>query len=94
MVITHPNHEARHFTCSLARLREFPSFKIFPDNKGHKESCFPKEGLSITRKPQGHMVIAYQHMEKWILSGSCCKTVDLGAFTEHWKGFSIRLVSD
>ena len=79
-------------SCSLEYLEAFPVMKIFPDNMGRADSSFPGEGVTITSTKQGHLVVAYQHIyEKWILSGgsSSSAVVDLGTFSEYWKGCSV-----
>ncbi len=94
ITIVNPKHGVSLLRCSWAQLQRFPSMKIFPDNKGPADSSFPLEGVSIVSKPQGHMVIAYGHLEKWVLSGFVCETVDLGLFSEHWKGCRVMLMTD
>ncbi len=90
--IIRPKYGVTLLSCRLDQLQDFPCLKIFPDNKGPGDSSFPMEGVSITSKPQGHMVIAYQHLEKWLLCGFACETVELGSFSEHWKGCRIIIV--
>ena len=76
-------------SCRMETLGKYPVMKIFPDNMGREDSLFPSEGVTITSKEQGHLVVAYQHYEKWILAGFSRETVELGTFSEHWKGCSI-----
>ncbi len=90
--VVRPEHGVSLSIFRLGDLQRFPSIKIFPDNKGPAESSFPMEWVSITSKPQGHVVIAHQHLERWILSGFSCENIDLGAFSEHWKGCSMTLM--
>ena len=94
ITIINPKHGVSLLRCSWAQLQGFPAMKVFPDNKGPTDSSFPLEGVSIISKPQGHVVIAYGHLEKWVLSGFACETVDLGLFSEHWKGCSIMLMTE
>ena len=89
--ILRPQHGIQLMTMQMSQLRSFPALKVFPDNKRQDESVFPVEGVTITSKAQGHLVIAHQHLERWVLSGFTCETVDLSAFSEHWKGCSIVL---
>ena len=89
--ILRPQHGIQLITTRISQLHTFPVLKVFPDNRHQDESVFPAEGVTITSKPQGHLVIAYQHMERWVLAGFTCETVDLGAFSEHWKGCTILL---
>jgi hypothetical protein len=35
------------------------------------------------------LVIAYKHLERWVLSGFSCEIVDLSPFSEHWNGCNI-----
>jgi hypothetical protein len=91
--VVRPKHGISLFTCKMKQLMQFPVLKIFPDNKNKEESSFPGEGVTITSKPQGHLVIAYQHHEKWILSGFSSATVDIGSFSEHWSGCRIMVFS-
>ena len=89
--ILRPQHGIQLITTRMSQLRSFPALKVFPDNKRQDESVFPVEGVTITSKAQGHLVIAHQHLERWVLSGFTCESVDLSAFSEHWKGCSIVL---
>ena len=89
MGIVRPLHGIQMISYKLKRLQNFPVMKIFPDNKLQHESAFPAEGLSIISKPQGHIIIAHEHHEKWVLSDFTCEVVDLDVFSEHWKGCRI-----
>ena len=84
----------RLITCKTENLMAYPAMTIFPDNKERTQSLFPSEGVTITIKPQGHLVVAHQHIEKWILEGFSCEKVDLGSFSENWKGCSMILLKD
>lgn len=94
ITVFRPSYGVSILSCTSDDLRKFPSLKIFPDNKGPSESSFPGDSVSITIKPQGHIVVARQHMEKWVLSGASNETVDLGSFSNHWKGCFLILTSD
>jgi hypothetical protein len=87
--ITRPHHGLQLITMQMAELEHFPALKIFPDHNNQDMSIFPREGITIISKPQGHLVVAHQHLEKWILAGYSCEIVDLESFSEHWKGCSI-----
>ena len=89
--IMRPKHGVQLITTQMTQLRGFRALKVFPDNNYQEESDFPVEGVTITSKPQGHLVIAYQHLERWVLSGFSCEIVDLSPFSEHWRGCSIVL---
>ena len=89
--ITRPQHGVQLITARMDQINEFRALRIFPDNKHEGESRFPFEGVTITSKPQGHLVIAYQHLERWIFSGFSCEIVDLSPFSEHWNGCNIVL---
>jgi hypothetical protein len=90
--VLRPQHGIQLITMRMSQLRSYPpALKVFPDNRRQDESVFPAEGVTITSKPQGHLVIAYQHMERWVLAGFACEPVDLSAFSEHWKGCTILL---
>ena len=89
--VMRPNHGIQLLTIELAHLR---GLKIFPDNKTREESAFPRDGVTITGKSQGHLVIAQQHTEKWVLAGFSCAIVDLSSFSDQWKGCSVIVFSD
>jgi hypothetical protein len=90
--VVRPEHGVSIFTCDMDNIRTSDSLRLFPDNKEQRKTSFPGEGISIISKPQGHVVIAYQHLEKWILAGFSHEKVDLSFFSEHWKGCSITLL--
>lgn len=87
--IIRPQHGIQLITARMDQLNEFRALRIFPDNKHQDESHFPVEAITITSKPQGHLVIAYKHLERWVLSGFSCEIVDLSPFSEHWNGCNI-----
>ena len=89
MGIVRPLHGIQMISIEVKRLQQFPVIKIFPDNKLQNESAFPTEGLSIISKPQGHVIIAHEHHEKWVLSDFTCEVVDLDVFSKNWKGCRI-----
>jgi hypothetical protein len=89
--ITRPHYGVQLITTRMTQLSGFRALKIFPDNKDQDESLFPIEGVTITSKPQGHLIVAYQHLERWVLSGFSCEVIDLSSFSEHWKGCNIVL---
>ena len=87
--VMRPEHGMQLMSIKKRKLQQFPVMKIFPDNKLPHESAFPADGVSIISKPQGHLVIAHQHHEKWVLSDFTCEIVDLDTFSQHWKGCRI-----
>ena len=91
ITILRPNHGLQLLTMDLTHLR---GFRIYPDNKTREESVFPADAVTITGKSQGHLIIAQQHTEKWVLTGFSCATVDLSSFSDHWKGCSLIVFSD
>jgi hypothetical protein len=87
--VTRPLYGLELMTLQLDTLKSFPVFKIFPDKQDHEKSKFPRDGVTIISKPQGHLLVAHQHREKWILAGFVCEVVDLGGYSENWNGCSI-----
>ena len=91
--VVRPKYGVSIFTFELEHIQRFRALRIFPDNKEQQDTLYPGEGITINSKPQGHVVIAYQHLEKWVLAGFSCENVDLGFFSEHWKGCNIMLLN-
>ena len=91
--VMRPEYGVSILTCDLANIRTANALRLYPDNKEQMKTSFPGEGISVISKPQGHVVIAYQHLEKWILAGFSHEKVDLSFFSEHWKGCSITLMN-
>lgn len=89
--IVRPNHGIQLITAEPAHLS---GYVIYPDNKEKMDSAFPRDGVTITRKHQGHIVVAHKHMEKWVLSGFNCATVDLSSFSNQWKGCCLMIFSE
>ena len=89
--VTRPQYGLEMMTVQLAKLDRFPVFKIFPDKENQEKSEFPRDGVSIISKPQGHLLVAHQHREKWILAGFVCEVINLDEFSRNWKGCSIVL---
>jgi hypothetical protein len=85
VVVTRPAHGEQKITLGFAQLR------IFPDNKPQEESAFKQDGVTLTGKPQGHLVVARQHMEKWALAGKSDTRINLSPFADSWIGCSIRI---
>ena len=81
------------FEATRTFLNQFsvPVFKIFPDKENQEKSEFPRDGVSIISKPQGHLLVAHQHREKWILAGFVYEVINLDEFSRNWKGCSIVL---
>jgi hypothetical protein len=90
--VVRPEHGVSIFTCDMENIQTSDALRLFPDNKEQRETSFPGEGITIISKPQGHIVIAYQHLEKWILAGFSHERVDLSFFSDHWKGCSVTLL--
>jgi hypothetical protein len=90
--ILRPNHGMQLLTVDPKNL--LVGYLIFPDNKPKEDSAFPREGVTITSKRQGHLVVAHQHMEKWILSGFSSAAVDLSSFADNWKGCCVMFFSE
>ena len=91
ITVSRPMHQVNVTSCSMEKLEAFPVMNIFPDNVGREDSSFPEEGITIISKKQGHLVVAYRHIyEKWILSEFSRETLELGTFSECWKGCSIE----
>ncbi len=91
ITIMRPNHGIQLLTVDPMHL---VGYSIFPDNKPRDGSDFPHEGITITRKHQGHLVIAHRHMEKWVLSGFSSAAVDLSSFSDNWKGCCVMFLSE
>lgn len=80
--IVRPNQQSE-----LSILGE-STLKIYRYQNEHAEI----DKVTITRKPQGHLVVAHQHLEKWVLHGFQCQYVDLSSFSHKWSGCFITLI--
>lgn len=58
----------------------------------HQNEHIEINKVTVTRKPQGHLVIAHQHLEKWVLHGFQCRSVDLGSFSHEWSGCVVTMI--
>ena len=85
ITVTRPKHGVCIFTHDQKT-------RIYPDNEETEDTVFPGECITVISKPQGHVVVAYKHMERWLLAGFSCEKVDLGRFSDHWDGCNMTLL--
>jgi hypothetical protein len=76
---------------SEENLHSFNFTKIEIESSVKQDTSSKMESITITRKPQGHLIIAHEHFEKVLLAGFKHESFDLGTFSENWKGCSITL---
>ncbi len=68
---------------------------IFPDGMDRRCSDHPHSGVTLFFNHRRHFVLANDHKERWVLSGTEMAHIDLDVFGPEWLGCfaSVRRVS-
>jgi hypothetical protein len=92
VMISRPEHGLEIVSMSFEKWLDKKGFVFYPDAVDRISSDYPLAGVTVGCKWQGHFVLASEHREKWVLSGTRMADIDLEFFSPEWRGCTATLL--